>query len=274
MKQLILTATLIILANCIFAQRVLKSPRYSARSDNNVQVSKIELYKEQTVIELEIRIPDGSIVNVSSKTYIQSSNSEKKFYIKNIEGLALNEDVYFTNSSKKKLKLHFQALPENTNRINLRAGKEASNWHFFELVVNPRFTSEYHQEPEVGYREADGEKWKYIIYPKYAAKRGHGLKLLEVELKPASTVLHFEYSASPGGWVFIPAETCIQESNGGELLFVEKTEGLNINEKTIIDHKGKKTFTLHFPKLDKKVKAINFKEVNPGGNWFIFEIEL
>jgi hypothetical protein len=273
MKNIILITILLISVNLLSAQRIVRQPRYSASSDQSVQIAKIEFSDLETTLELVIRKPEGSGILVSSKMYIQSSDGGKKLYVQKSEGIELEEEYYLNKSNRKTIKLHFPALDKNVNRINLRSGEKGSNWQIFEIIVNPQFRNEVLPKPEIGYREANGKKWKYIINPKYAAQKGAGLKLVEIELKDTVTIVHFEYNGRPNNWIYIPSQTCIQAGNSKELLYVTGAEGITFDKKVFLES-GEIAYALHFPKLDKKVKTINFKEVNSGGNWFIFEIEI
>lgn len=276
MKHIILVALILISCSLAHAaKRTISNPKFSASSSDNVQITRIEVDDLETVIYLSVRQPEGSDVLVSPKTYIQSSDGGEKLFVTRSEGITLNESQAIPKSQQLSFVLHFPKLADRVSRINYRAGDSGNYWHIFEIVVNPNLELIRNSpQPEIGYREENGKKWKYIHNPKYAAKRGRGLNIVEIELMDTATVIHFEYHGTPNNWIRVPAQTCIQPGDGGELLFVKGAIGIPFDEKVLLNETGDYAFSLYFPKLDKKVKLIHYKEVNPGGNWFIFDIEI
>ena len=127
--------------------------------------------------------------------------------------------------------------------------------------------------PEKTIINRNGETVRTITYPRYAAKSMDSFDVYKIELTDSSTVLYFEVMQR-GGWVFVPAKSCIQPSNGGNVLYVRSAEGIRIGQKVTLENTGKLFYKLIFPKIDEGVKKIDFKELNPGGNWSVFELEI
>lgn len=84
------------------------------------------------------------------------------------------------------------------------------------------------------------------------------------------TILSFSYYNNGG--FSVPRETCIQEGDGGELLFVKYAEGTNVSEK--VTKRGMVHYKLFFPPISDHAQKIHFKEVNKGGNWYVFDIDV
>src|SRR5690606_31121313 len=72
-------------------------------------------------------------------------------------------------------------------------------------------------------------------------------------------------------WIRVLAEeTYIQDSKGGDRLYVKRAEGIILNERHWTPESGLNKYTLYFPPLGKGVKKIDFLEES----WKIFEIDV
>lgn len=112
---------------------------------------------------------------------------------------------------------------------------------------------------------------KTIENPEYRLSSIPG-SITKIELLDTTTVLHFHIKTYPGRWVSIPNKTFIQDSNGGDQLFIIKAEGTKINKRHIIPESGEIFYTLYFPKLNSNINTIDYGEANDGGNWSVYDI--
>jgi len=112
---------------------------------------------------------------------------------------------------------------------------------------------------------------KIIDKPDYGVSNIPG-SITKIELTAEATILHFHIKYPTGQWIFIPKESYIQDVNGGDKIFVTKTEGIPMGEKYTISESGEVNYQLYFPKLDKGVNKVDFGEANEGGNWSIYDI--
>lgn len=112
---------------------------------------------------------------------------------------------------------------------------------------------------------------KIIDKPDYGLSNIPG-SITKIELTAEATILHFHIEYYPGQWIFIPKESYIQDVNGGDKVFVTKTEGIPMGERYTISESGEVDYQLYFPKLDKGVNKVDFGEANEGGNWSIYDI--
>ncbi len=112
---------------------------------------------------------------------------------------------------------------------------------------------------------------KNIDKPDYGLSNLPG-KLTKIELTPEATILHFYIKYYPGQWIFIPKESFIQDVNGGEKIFVTKTEGIPMAERYTMPESGEVSYQLYFPKLNNAVNRVDFGEANEGGDWSVYDI--
>lgn len=111
---------------------------------------------------------------------------------------------------------------------------------------------------------------KTIEWPVFKGTTANYIKILKIELTDSVTVIDFRGHFAPGNWISIPPDTYIQNSTGGEQLYVRSAKGIKIGEQHITPETGINEYTLYFPPLDKNVETIDYQE----SQWKIFGIEL
>lgn len=89
-------------------------------------------------------------------------------------------------------------------------------------------------------------------------------KVTKVELLSNATVLYFDVWIRPGLEVYIPKESYIKPVNGEKMYFATHAKGVTLGEKFFVPESGNFSYAIHFPKLPKDVKAIDFDEYNVG----------
>lgn len=277
MKSIIFI-TLITANSLIVNAQTILNPKISARSVSEVyvQINQIELTDDRTTISFTVRQAEGgSIIFIPEETYIVPSEGGEKLFLQKAKGIEINKKVTMSKNGRQSFKLYFPKIEKNVNKINYRGGNENNNWNFFEININPNITdAQSIILPEKTIINKDGKQWKSITNPRYAAKSRNTFNIYKIELMDTATVLYFEVTQR-GGWISVPSESCIQPSNGGDVLYVKSAEGTIINKRRILNEdSGTLNYKLYFPKIDESVKKINFKELNKGGNWSVFEIDV
>lgn len=112
---------------------------------------------------------------------------------------------------------------------------------------------------------------KLIDHPVFGATTAPNVKIEKIELSDTATVLHFEVTYFPYWWINVDStKTFIQDSKGGEKLYVKGSEGIQLNKQTNTPESGKNIYKLIFPPLDKNTAMINFEEEQ----WKVFDIEI
>jgi thiol-disulfide isomerase/thioredoxin len=109
-----------------------------------------------------------------------------------------------------------------------------------------------------------------IEWPVFKGTTASYIKILKIELTDTATVMDFRVHFSPNMWIRVPSDTYIQNSAGGDKLFVRSAKGIKINEEHFTPENGVNDYTLYFPPLDKNVETFDYQEAQ----WKIFGIEL
>jgi thiol-disulfide isomerase/thioredoxin len=116
----------------------------------------------------------------------------------------------------------------------------------------------------------NGFAQKTIEWPFFKGTTASYIKILKIELTDTATVMDFRVHFSPNMWIRVPSDTYIQNSVGGDKLFVRSAKGIKINEEHFTPENGVNDYTLYFPPLDKNVETFDYQEAQRK----IFGIEL
>lgn len=112
---------------------------------------------------------------------------------------------------------------------------------------------------------------KTIENPKFAATTSEYVRITKIELHDTATIIDFEVEYKPKFWIHVSStETFIQDSKGGQALYVKGARGIVLDENHWTPESGLNEYTLFFPPLDPDVETIDFLEQQ----WKILEIEL
>lgn len=112
---------------------------------------------------------------------------------------------------------------------------------------------------------------KIIDHPNFSSTTAPNVNISRIELSDTATVLNFEVTYFPYWWIHIDsAKTFIQDSHGGEKLYVKRSEGIALNKNKDTPESGKNIYRLIFPPLDKKTVLIDFEQER----WKVFDIEI
>jgi hypothetical protein len=268
---------ILLIANGLFcqAQRI-PNPKISARSSSAraVQINYVEIAQNQTIISLTVYQPKGTTLLIPSETYIVPSEGGEKLMLQKANGISIDKNVRMKRKGRISFQLVFPKIGNTVKKIDYRGGDKDTGWYFFEISTNPNISEPHNVAlPEKAIITRNGETVRSITYPRYAAKSVDGFDIYKIELTDTATILYFEV-LQRGGWVFVPVKSSIQSSDGGNVLYVRSAEGIRIGQKINLESSGKIFYKLIFPKIDDDVKKINFRELNEGGNWSVFELEI
>ncbi len=111
---------------------------------------------------------------------------------------------------------------------------------------------------------------KVIENPSFKSTTANYVKITRIELRDTATVIDFETHSRPGSWISIPKDTWIQDSNGGEKLYIKSSKGIPIAERFTVPDNGITNYTLYFPPVGEDVKTIDYLE----NQWKTYGIEL
>lgn len=112
---------------------------------------------------------------------------------------------------------------------------------------------------------------RIIDHPCFAATTSPNVQITKIELSDTAAVLYFEVSYFPKLSIRVSSDkTYIQDSKGGDQLYVKRADGIELNKWIEINETGKHSYKLFFPPLNKETALFNFEEET----WRIFDIEI
>ena len=112
-----------------------------------------------------------------------------------------------------------------------------------------------------------------IDHPKTGLSLNNNSTITKVELNDTTTVMSIHTKYTPGWWIRIPKETYIQPI-GCDKLFINRSEGIPLNEQYTMPPSGEVSYVLTFPAIPKTSQYIDYGEANDGGSWFIYDIAI
>ena len=111
---------------------------------------------------------------------------------------------------------------------------------------------------------------KIVENPNFSATTASNVKITKIVLLDTITRIDFITKSKPNSWIIIPKKTHIQNSKGGEELYVIKGDGIEINQRHTTPENGINKYSLFFPPIEKSVQTIDYLEPQ----WKIFDLEL
>ncbi len=262
-------------------------PHYRAKNAETASLYSVEITENNTILCFNLEGSAQTSVYLSSKTYIENSEGGNSLYIQKAEGLSygvsnhiigysseellLDKQYNNVSESMNRVKLYFPKIEREVSSINFRSGKDGNFWHFFEINV----ASDIGVDKTVkSARKGKNGNCRYVEEPGFTASSGGGFHITKIELCDTATILHFKVYNS--GTVYIPSKSCIRDSNGGENLYVTSAKGTKLDEtiRRSQTQNGEMEYSLFFPPIKKTVKNIDFREVNEGGTWFVYELDV
>ena len=250
--------------------QVIAEPKAKATTTDQAYIEEIEITETNTIFHMLVTSRSSSSFLITSKTYIVNSDGGEPLYIESAEGVTLDKIYTETKKDLTEITLFFPRIGSNVKSINYRSGEGGSYWHFFDISVSSDIGKDL--SVKSGKKGRDGN-CIFIENPGYTASSG-GFNITKIELCDTATILYF--SVVVRGSIWVPSKSSIRDSNGGDNLFVTAAEGTNMDKEikasTLED--GILKYKLFFPPINDSIKKIDFREVNDGGSWFIYELDV
>ena len=118
MKKLTLLTVLMIFAlfHVSAAERVIENPPFSVGTHSNVNIFKVTLNEEETLLTMMISHSPTSWIRIASDTYIRVNG--QKYIVKSVEGIELDKEVYSDESGKTIFTLKFDPIDPDAKHLD------------------------------------------------------------------------------------------------------------------------------------------------------------
>ncbi|GAB6011581.1 TlpA family protein disulfide reductase [Viscerimonas tarda] len=117
-------------------------------------------------------------------------------------------------------------------------------------------------------------KDKVIVNPEVDFTNNGVIHFTKIELGKNETRMYMHCTYVPRMWVRFPSTSYIEDNATGEKWQATGILNGEFDKEIYMPASGDSSFVLIFPKLDKKVTKINFKEIEKAGGWEIYGISL
>ena len=118
MKKTILFTILMTLAlfRVSAAERVIENPPFSVGTHSNVNIFKVTLNEEETLLTMMISHRSTDWIRIASDTYIRVNG--QKYIVKSAEGIELDKEVYSDESGKTNFTLKFDPIDPDAKHLD------------------------------------------------------------------------------------------------------------------------------------------------------------
>lgn len=152
---------LLIIVNYLNAQSEINNPHFDHSTGTGIVV-KVELLEDATVLHFDIVLYTTKPCHIPSSSYIQPVGSEEKYFVKDSEGVVLDEEFDVPGKLRKKYKLIFPKLPEDVTHVKFDEF-EHGTWEIHGLEI--RSFKDLPSELVGNWLKADGSNiWGYSFY--------------------------------------------------------------------------------------------------------------
>lgn len=136
MNKIIITSVLLFLAFSAAAQKVIENPRYGIKSTHYIDLTKVELTNDATILSFHVTIPQNNWVAIHEKSYIQPVGDTTKLYITKAEGAEIGVQVHWEKDRREEISYRLFFPPVNSDVTKIDFGEPVANsWNFYDVEI-------------------------------------------------------------------------------------------------------------------------------------------
>ncbi|MBR5052081.1 MAG: hypothetical protein IKW91_02525, partial [Bacteroidaceae bacterium] len=91
-----------------------------------LEIRRVEFAKDETRVFMHIADRPSNWVKISSGSYLRADG--KRYALKSLDGMQLDTETYLTDSGRVDVVLHFEPLPQKTQRFDFTEGDFQGAW--------------------------------------------------------------------------------------------------------------------------------------------------
>ena len=163
MKTTFLTTLLTALTIFSFGQKIIGNPEYGISKPDYVQITKIELTNDATILSFHLKIPKNNWIRVHDKSYIQPVGDTTKLYLVKAEGINMDEQTHWKKDEMEEIsyRLFFPKLDETVKKIDFNEPIKNS-FTFFGIEIKESEKESVIPEELVGnWFSVDNGEWTF-----------------------------------------------------------------------------------------------------------------
>ncbi len=220
-KSLFIFALLLGVSLSSQAQKVIDYPTIAGRNTQTVDITRVELLPEETVLHITATNSPTLWVKFTSDTVLKDAYSARTYKLLRCEGYPLDTEHYMPEG-RQEFKMYFEPLDEEITRFDFVEGHERGAFRVYGVEVRPDsrpYLSEYNASR---LQNAQTSANRGMTFPEFlfhfrddmSARRVYGEPHYEVRVLP---------SASENQTIVIPAKS-IRELRKGQDLVIQIIE--------------------------------------------------
>ncbi len=138
-----------------YAQTVINYPTVSRSNTRIVEITKIELLKDATVLHITATNPPNLWVSFSSKTILRDPKTSRTYELLKCDGYPLDKEHYMSKG-RQEFKMYFAPLDANVSKVDFIEGNQSGAFRLSGIVIRNTIVMD-NLEPAIHISASPGE---------------------------------------------------------------------------------------------------------------------
>ena len=135
-KSVLLLFFFVCMALSSYAQSVVVSPEIAGRNTDIVDITKVELLPNETVLHITATHSPKLWVKFASATVLKDGYSSRTYKLLKCDGYPLDTE-YFMPEGRKEFKMYFEPLDQDISRFDFVEGYENGAFRIYGVKIRP-----------------------------------------------------------------------------------------------------------------------------------------
>lgn len=232
MKKIYLLFALILAVTSVTAQQaVIENPDFEMRNNMTPRITRIELYKDKTLVFMECTALPGGWVAINKFEVLEDADTGERYYPLMLKDNQLGTRITVPNSGKLYFEIVFPPLKEGTKKVNyIDINKDG--WAIKGINLKTE------------------KSYKVYESPIYDARNNTMLNVKKIEFFKNKTNVYLEYNGSSFGSVKLDKDLFLEDAQTKKQYTMIDMYGARFGESVQLPANGKTDFVLVYPAVD------------------------
>lgn len=114
-------------------------PRFSSKSSNNIEITRIEQNDTATVLFMEVYNQPNNWVRISSRTTLQGTTTGRTYKLLSSKGFQLDQQINMPASGNVSFQLFFEPLSRKEQKISFIEGQQEGDYVVKDIGLNENY---------------------------------------------------------------------------------------------------------------------------------------
>jgi thiol-disulfide isomerase/thioredoxin len=135
LRKQVLFISLVLFTTISYAQKIIINPKVGFDGNNpNLKITKVVLTDSTTILSFHTTSAPGSWIRIPKNTYIQTSNTAPKLFIKNTTGILLGKKYTMTSSGNVDYDLVFPKINSSSSTVDY-GEDDSEGWKIYDIEL-------------------------------------------------------------------------------------------------------------------------------------------